>query len=102
MLYSPSCYFLLHLTLLIKQIAGKGGKGFLARKTLAGGGNKDKVNKGPTSRSSRAGLQFPVGRIHRHLKTRTSTHRRVGATDGCADEITSKCLKGVARGLKRE
>lgn len=32
------------------------------------------------SRSSRAGLQFPVGRIHRHLKSRTTSHGRVGAT----------------------
>lgn len=26
------------------------------------------------------GLQFPVGRIHRHLKNRTTSHGRVGAT----------------------
>jgi len=26
------------------------------------------------------GLQFPVGRIHRHLKHRTTSHGRVGAT----------------------
>lgn len=32
------------------------------------------------SRSARAGLQFPVGRIHRLLKTRTTSHGRVGAT----------------------
>ncbi|KAM6268748.1 histone H2A.V-like [Porphyrio hochstetteri] len=32
------------------------------------------------SRSQRAGLQFPVGRIHRHLKTRTTRRGRVGAT----------------------
>lgn len=32
------------------------------------------------SRSSRAGLQFPVGRIHRHLKNRVSRQERVGAT----------------------
>lgn len=25
-------------------------------------------------------VQFPVGRIHRHLKTRTTSHGRVGAT----------------------
>ena len=25
-------------------------------------------------------LQFPVGRIHRHLKQRTTSHGRVGAT----------------------
>ena len=32
------------------------------------------------SRSARAGLQFPVGRIHRHLKQNTTSHGRVGAT----------------------
>ena len=32
------------------------------------------------SRSQRAGLQFPVGRIHRQLKERTTSHGRVGAT----------------------
>ncbi|KAM7157495.1 histone H2A.V-like [Molossus nigricans] len=30
--------------------------------------------------SQRAGLQFPVGHTHRHLKTRTTSHGRVGAT----------------------
>ncbi|CAI9297288.1 unnamed protein product [Lactuca saligna] len=65
------------------QMAGKGGKGLLAGKTTAAAAaaaNKDKDKKRPTSRSSRAGLQFPVGRIHRHLKTRTSANGRVGAT----------------------
>jgi len=32
------------------------------------------------SRSSRAGLQFPVGRIHRLLKTSSTSTCRVGAT----------------------
>lgn len=32
------------------------------------------------SRSTRAGLQFPVGRIHRHLKLRATSNGRVGAT----------------------
>merc|ERR1711959_785905 len=36
--------------------------------------------KGPTSRSSRAGLQFPVGRIQRLLKGRVVANGRVGAT----------------------
>ena len=35
-------------------------------------------NNKPVSRSARAGLQFPVGRLHRHLKTRSSSHGRVG------------------------
>jgi histone H2A len=32
------------------------------------------------SRSSRAGLQFPVGRVHRYLKQRVAMKQRVGAT----------------------
>jgi histone H2A len=32
------------------------------------------------SRSARAGLQFPVGRLHRFLKSRVTTNLRVGAT----------------------
>eukprot|EP00056_Hartaetosiga_gracilis_P016196 m.4230 g.4230 ORF g.4230 m.4230 type:complete len:126 (-) comp3844_c0_seq1:272-649(-) len=32
------------------------------------------------TRSARAGLQFPVGRIHRHLKNHTSNKGRVGST----------------------
>nr|GME06041.1 probable histone H2A variant 3 [Ipomoea batatas] len=56
--------------------------------------DKDKDKKKPISRSSRAGLQaiasenfwactiikFPVGRIHRLLKERTTANGRVGAT----------------------
>ena len=36
--------------------------------------------KKSVSRSSKAGLQFPVGRIHRHLKLRVTAKGRVGAT----------------------
>ncbi|KAL9265187.1 Histone H2A variant 1-like protein [Drosera capensis] len=62
-------------------MVGKGGKGLLAAKTTAGGDkDKEKDKKRPVTRSSRAGLQFPVGRIHRQLKTRVSAHGRVGAT----------------------
>ncbi|KAK4355488.1 hypothetical protein RND71_024459 [Anisodus tanguticus] len=63
-------------------MAGKGGKGLLAGKTTAAAAaaNKEKDKKRPVSRSSRAGLQFPVGRIHRQLKSRTAAHGRVGAT----------------------
>ncbi|KAJ8493117.1 hypothetical protein OPV22_014838 [Ensete ventricosum] len=55
-----------------------GGKGLLATKTTAA--NKDKDKKRPVSRSARAGLQFPVGRIHRQLKLRIQANGRVGAT----------------------
>nr|GEY75588.1 probable histone H2A variant 3 [Tanacetum cinerariifolium] len=59
-------------------MSGKGAKGLIMGKTTL---NKDKdKKKQPTSRSSRAGLQFPVGRIHRLLKQRTTAHGRVGAT----------------------
>ncbi|GMH02384.1 hypothetical protein Nepgr_004223 [Nepenthes gracilis] len=65
-------------------MAGKGGKGLLAAKTTTANKEKEKEKekekKRPISRSSRAGLQFPVGRIHRHLKARASANGRVGAT----------------------
>ncbi|XP_032994625.1 histone H2A.Z-like [Lacerta agilis] len=50
---------------------------------MAGGkAGKDsgKTKTPKVSRSQRAGLQFPVGRIHRHLKSRTTSHGCVGAT----------------------
>ncbi|XP_952101.1 histone H2A variant, putative [Theileria annulata] len=50
---------------------GKGGKG----KTGSGKGKKT-----PMSRAARAGLQFPVGRVHRMLKSRVSADGRVGST----------------------
>uniref|UniRef100_A0A4W6FJ48 Histone H2A n=1 Tax=Lates calcarifer TaxID=8187 RepID=A0A4W6FJ48_LATCA len=50
------------------QFCGKAGK------------DSGKAKAKAVSRSQRAGLQFPVGRIHRHLKTRTTSHGRVGAT----------------------
>jgi len=48
------------------------------KKTSASASRKSP--KKPQSRSSRAGLQFPVGRIHRFLKSRVSSHGRVAAT----------------------
>uniref|UniRef100_A0A670YWJ1 Histone H2A n=1 Tax=Pseudonaja textilis TaxID=8673 RepID=A0A670YWJ1_PSETE len=50
---------------------------------MAGGkAGKDsgKTKTKTVSRSQRAGLQFSVGCIHRHLKSRTTSHGRVGAT----------------------
>nr|AAF07182.1 H2A protein [Oryza sativa Japonica Group] len=64
-------------------MAGKGGKGLLAAKTTAAkaAADKDKDRKkAPLSPSSRAGIQFPVGRIHRQLKGRVSANGPVGAT----------------------
>eukprot|EP00916_Digyalum_oweni_P001870 GHVL01003589.1.p1 GENE.GHVL01003589.1~~GHVL01003589.1.p1 ORF type:complete len:168 (+),score=36.29 GHVL01003589.1:43-546(+) len=57
------------------KVGGVGGKGGKGGKLGAGKGNKQ-----PLSRSSRAGLQFPVGRIHRLLKSRVTSSGRVGAT----------------------
>ena len=57
-------------------MSGKGAKG-LSGKGLSGKGAKGTMSdkkgdkKKPTSRSVKAGLQFPVGRIHRFLKVIT-------------------------------
>lgn len=40
----------------------------------------DKLKKKPVSKSTRSGLIFPVGRIHRILKQRVSHRNRVGAS----------------------
>ena len=54
----------------------KGAKGTMAGQGKAKAGDKKK----PVSRSARAGLQFPVGRIHRLLKGMVTANGRVGAT----------------------
>ena len=50
-------------------MSGKGGKG-LSGKGAKGGMSisKSSDKRKPVSRSQKAGLQFPVGRIHRLLK----------------------------------
>ena len=55
---------------------GKGGKTGGKGK----GGKAPAAKKSSQSRSSKAGLQFPVGRIHRFLKQRIHQSQRVGAT----------------------
>eukprot|EP00798_Chlamydomonas_sp_ICE-L_P010089 gene10088-7984_t len=57
-----------------KGLSGKGAKGTMGDKL------KGLDKKRPMSRSARAGLQFPVGRIHRLLKMGVSANGRVGAT----------------------
>eukprot|EP00088_Acartia_fossae_P015578 TRINITY_DN18564_c0_g1_i1.p1 TRINITY_DN18564_c0_g1~~TRINITY_DN18564_c0_g1_i1.p1 ORF type:complete len:136 (-),score=32.99 TRINITY_DN18564_c0_g1_i1:140-547(-) len=54
-----------------------GGKGKTGKGKDTGKATKQKQKQ---SRSVRAGLQFPVGRIHRHLKARGNHNCRVGAT----------------------
>ncbi|KAF4666181.1 Histone H2A.v [Perkinsus chesapeaki] len=57
-----------------------GGKGGKATKMVGGGKGGGHTVKRSTSRSARAGLQFPVGRMYRQLKNRATSHVRVGAT----------------------
>jgi len=50
------------------------------------------------TRSSRAGLQFPVGRIHRYLKQRTQHNVRIGAkaavyTSAILEYLTAEVLE---------
>ena len=56
-------------------LVGKGGKGGKGGKVAAG-----KSKKNPLSRTLKAGLSFPVGRIHRMLKKSVCANNRVGAT----------------------
>ena len=48
----------------------------MSGKGKGGRGKKGKKSSGGSSRSSKAGLQFPVGRIHRYLK---GSAPRIGA-----------------------
>lgn len=66
-------YGVLIILLFSYAVGAKGGKG-------GKGGKGPTSKKTPQSRSSRAGLQFPVGRIHRYLKERVTNQQRVGAT----------------------
>ncbi|GMH25780.1 hypothetical protein Nepgr_027623 [Nepenthes gracilis] len=66
-------------SLSFQNFSGKGGKGLLVAKTAPASKDKEK-EKRPISRSCRAGFQFLVGRIHRHLKSRVSANGWVGAT----------------------
>ena len=59
--------------ILYLQPKGKGGKG-------GKGGKAGHGKRAPQSKSMRAGLQFPVGRIHRILKGHVNAKNRVGVT----------------------
>jgi len=70
-----------------------------------GKGGKSKVSEVPTAeskvfqtRSAKAGLQFPVGRIHRYLKQRTQNNVRIGAkaavyTSAILEYLTAEVLE---------
>ncbi|MCD9558502.1 hypothetical protein HAX54_015899 [Datura stramonium] len=91
-------------------MAGKwgGGGGLVVGKTTtAASSKKEKDKKNKISHSSRAGLQFPVGRIHCQLKTRISANGRIGATStvysaAILEYLTTKVLElaGLASLLK--
>ncbi|TYJ58650.1 histone H2A.Z [Cryptococcus floricola] len=54
----------------------------MSSKTGGGKGGKSKTSgevKVLTTRSSKAGLQFPVGRIHRFLRSKNANNVRIGA-----------------------
>ncbi|KAF4730502.1 Histone H2A.Z [Perkinsus olseni] len=59
---------------------GKGGKGGKGAKVHGGKGKVGGGKGSSMARSARAGLQFPVGRVQRYLKDRTTTSCRVGST----------------------
>jgi histone H2A len=54
------------------------GRGKSNASVLAGGSGK--VRSKAKSRSNRAGLQFPVSRIHRHLRTGSYSERIAGGS----------------------
>uniref|UniRef100_G1Q9L3 Histone H2A n=1 Tax=Myotis lucifugus TaxID=59463 RepID=G1Q9L3_MYOLU len=54
------------------------------------GKDSGRVKAKAVSCTQRARLPFPMGHSHRHLKTRTTSHRRVGTTAAC-----TSCNPGV-------
>jgi len=88
---------------------GKAGiKGSAATKSVGG---KSKPSDGVAgaksiqSRSQKAGLQFPVGRIHRYLKQRTQHSVRIGAkaavyTTAILEYLTAEVLELAGNATK--
>ena len=66
-------------------MSGKGAKGLSGSGKGAKGtmGDKKGDKKKPVSRSARAGLQFPVGRIHRLLKVHKLSARSKAVKSNC-------------------
>ncbi|KAJ4481170.1 histone 2A [Lentinula aciculospora] len=61
-------------------------------------GTSDGQTKSVVTRSQKAGLQFPVGRIHRYLKQRTQHNVRIGAkaavyTSAILEYLTAEVLE---------
>ena len=77
-------------------MSGKGAKGLSSGKGAKGlskAADRDNKKK-PVSRSARAGLQFPVGRIHRLLKVSSSRRRGPAAACGALNNKFD-CLTGT-------
>ncbi|KAK0213543.1 histone 2A [Armillaria novae-zelandiae] len=75
--------------------AKSGGKSRSGGGGAPGGPNQP---KNVQTRSQRAGLQFPVGRIHRYLKQRTQHNVRIGAkaavyTSAILEYLTAEVLE---------
>ena len=60
---------------------------------MSGRGKGGKAKKGAKSRSSRAGLQFPVGRIHRLLRKGNYSERFVFALPYVHEKIYKRELR---------
>jgi len=81
--------------------AGGKSKGAGAGTTTTAGGVAPNPGGAPRTiqtRSSKAGLQFPVGRIHRYLKQRTQHNVRIGAkaavyTSAILEYLTAEVLE---------
>ncbi|KAF8630729.1 hypothetical protein AX15_002750 [Amanita polypyramis BW_CC] len=76
--------------------ANSGGKSKSGTTATASQGQAE--SRSIRTRSQKAGLQFPVGRIHRYLKQRTQYHMRVGAkaavyTSAILEYLTAEVLE---------
>ena len=73
-----------------KGLSGKGAKG-----TITGKQKLVDDKKKPISRSARAGLQFPVGRIHRLLKVCAGRQSQNGRETSASALPDSACLSAA-------
>lgn len=90
-------------------MAGKAGTKHAAAIKSVGGKSKPSDGhlnaKSIQSRSQKAGLQFPVGRIHRYLKQRTQHNVRIGAkaavyTTAILEYLTAEVLELAGNATK--
>ncbi|KAF8811902.1 histone 2A [Phlegmacium glaucopus] len=78
--------------------AKSGGGGKSKSGAPAAGGAAQTQPRTISTRSQKAGLQFPVGRIHRYLKQRTQHNVRIGAkaavyTSAILEYLTAEVLE---------